>query len=244
MPETVPLYNFPVRKRTFAQFLPSHFPGTIQGKPESPVGKSQSRVTLLTAFPRGLAPHLGPNPKRVFSSRPDHGSFQQGHTGLENCSLAVFSNAVPLPCNLLRSWNSHERRTTVSAFVLERAPGSFAGVEFPGPAIRFIEEKQEKALGADAKELASLRFSIVITAKWEADGDEDPQRRQELRMELESLRARYFDKIDQIAMAFGVSIAMSVKDEVERRVTLPLSRILEEAAATDLDDFDHSPADI
>jgi hypothetical protein len=37
---------------------------------------------------------------------------------------------------------------------------------------------------------------------------------------------------------------MSVKDEVERRVTLPLSRILEEAAATDLDDFDHSPADI
>ena len=48
------------------------------------------------------------------------------------------------------------------------------------------------------------------------------ERRKELRAELDSLRTRYFDKIDRIAMSFGVDIAMKIKDEVEQRVTLPL----------------------
>ena len=132
----------------------------------------------------------------------------------------------------------------MSAFVLDRAPVSLAGIEFPGPAIRFIEEKLEKALADSVEELAGLRFSIVITAKWEASREECPDRRRELRDELETLRTRYSDKIDQIAMTFGVAVAISVKDEVERTITLPLSRILAEAAAPMTDDCDRSLFDI
>ena len=107
-------------------------------------------------------------------------------------------------------------------FTLEQAFDLYTGVEVAGPATRFIEEQQEKLLAADVEELAALRFGIVLTAKWEADRDEDPQHRQELRVELTDLRTRYFDKVDHIAMSFGVPIAMKVKDEVEHRVTMPL----------------------
>ena len=110
----------------------------------------------------------------------------------------------------------------MSPFTLEQSFDLFTGVDIPGPATRFIEEKNEQLLAADAEELAALRFSIVLTAKWEADRDEEPQRRNELRIELVNLRARYFDKIDRIAMAFGVAIAMKVKEDVEQRITLPL----------------------
>jgi len=110
----------------------------------------------------------------------------------------------------------------MSPITLEQAFYLFTGVDVPGPATRFIEEKQEQLLAAAAEELAALRFSIVLTARWEADRDEDPQRRMELRAELESLRACYFDKIDRIAMSLGVDIAMKVKQEVEQTVTHPL----------------------
>jgi len=132
----------------------------------------------------------------------------------------------------------------VLASVLENDSPSCGGEDSRVPTARLLEEIQEKALAADAEELAALRFSIVITARWEADGSEDPQRRAELREELEDLRTRYFDKIDHIAMTFGVSIAMSVKDEVEHRVTLPLSRILAEAASDETSELDDSRIDI
>jgi len=119
----------------------------------------------------------------------------------------------------------------ISPFTLEKAFDLYTGVEVPGPATRFIEEKQEQMLAADIEELAALRFSIVITARWESDRDEDPQRRKELRSELENLRWRYFEKIDNIAMAFGVAAAMKAKDVVERRVTLPLREKLVDAAS-------------
>ena len=117
----------------------------------------------------------------------------------------------------------------MSAFALEKAPDLCTGFDSAGPATRFIEEKQEQQLSADVEELAGLRFSIVITARWEASPDEDPRRKKELRAELEDLRARYFDKLDRIAMAFGVATAIQIKDEVERRVTLPLHMNLAEA---------------
>jgi hypothetical protein len=110
----------------------------------------------------------------------------------------------------------------MSAITLEKSFDNLTGFDTAGPATRFIEEKQEQLLAADVEALAGLRFSIVLTAKWEGDRDEDPGRRKELRAELESLRARYFDKIDHIAMTFGVAIAMQVKEDVERHVTLPL----------------------
>jgi len=117
----------------------------------------------------------------------------------------------------------------VSIFTLEKALDLHTEFDLTGPATRFIEEKQEQILSADIEELASLRFSIVITARWESASDEPPQQRKELRAELEDLRTRYFNKLDQIAMAFGVETAVNVKDEVERRVALPLNCNLAEA---------------
>ena len=81
----------------------------------------------------------------------------------------------------------------------------------------------EESLAASIEELARLRFSIVLTANWEAHGSEDALSRKELRDDLDQLRALYFEKIDRIAMTFGVQQAMDAKDEVERRITVPHS---------------------
>jgi hypothetical protein len=109
-----------------------------------------------------------------------------------------------------------------SPITLEQAFDLFTGVTRPGPATRFVQEQREQLFASEMEELAGLRFSIIITAKWEASGEEDQQRREELRLELEDLRGRYLDKIDRIAMTFGVSRAMQAKEEVERNVTMPL----------------------
>jgi hypothetical protein len=70
-------------------------------------------------------------------------------------------------------------------------------------------------LAAIIDDLAVLRFSIVITAKWEVAETEDDERRLELRNELSDLRCLYFEKLDQIAMTFGIERAMKAKEEVE-----------------------------
>jgi hypothetical protein len=133
---------------------------------------------------------------------------------------------------------SPEGELQMSAPTLEQSFDALTGFDVPGPATRFIAEKHEQLLAADVEELAALRFGIVLTAKWEADRDEDPQQRKELRAELENLHRRYFDLIDRVAMSFGVAIAMKVKDEVERRVTLPLSKKRIEAALREAEE-DH-----
>jgi predicted metal-dependent hydrolase len=104
-------------------------------------------------------------------------------------------------------------------FTSEAASHLRNGVHWPGLTMRVVEEKQEMLLAADIEELASLRASIVLTAKLESKPDEDPRFRRELRVDLENLRWRYFEKIDHIAMAFGVAQAMKARDEVERRVS-------------------------
>jgi len=71
------------------------------------------------------------------------------------------------------------------------------------------------------EELARLRFAILLTARWEASDAEDPERRKELLVELADLRRLYCDKIDEIAMTFGVAQAIKTKTEVERAVVLP-----------------------
>lgn len=90
-----------------------------------------------------------------------------------------------------------------------------------GPASRYAREKQITLLATNIEELAALRLSIVLTAKWEASGTETPERRAELQTDLRHLRRRYFEKIDDIAMTFGVQKAMKAKEEVERTVTVP-----------------------
>lgn len=109
---------------------------------------------------------------------------------------------------------------STSTFV--KAFDTYTGFDSAGPTACYVEETKQSLLAAEIEELARLRLSIVLTAKWEADRDEDEERRKELRGELESLRRHYFEKIDHIAMAFSVADAMKAKEQVERGVTLPL----------------------
>jgi hypothetical protein len=90
-----------------------------------------------------------------------------------------------------------------------------------GPASRYVKESREAMLAYESEELAALRFSIILTAKWEASDDEDPQQRAELRADLSLLRRHFDDKIDEMAMTFGVEEAMKAKDTVERTVGVP-----------------------
>ena len=71
------------------------------------------------------------------------------------------------------------------------------------------------------EELGRLRFAVLLTARWEATGGESPEQRKELLQELRELRRLYGDKIDEIAMIYGVAEAMHAKEEIERTVTLP-----------------------
>jgi hypothetical protein len=91
-----------------------------------------------------------------------------------------------------------------------------------GPASRYIRETRIEMLEYESEELAALRFSIILTARWAASDDEVPGRRAELRGELAQLRKHYGDKIDEIAMTFGVQQAIHTADEVERTVVVPL----------------------
>jgi hypothetical protein len=91
-----------------------------------------------------------------------------------------------------------------------------------GPASRYVHEKQKVSLASNIDELAGLRFSIILTALWEASTNVDVEHRNELRSELDGLRRNYSGKIDEIAMTFGVQNAMKAQKEVERTVAIPL----------------------
>jgi len=90
-----------------------------------------------------------------------------------------------------------------------------------GPASRYIRETRDELLTYETEELAAVRFSIILTARWVASDDETAERRAELRGELELLRKHYGDKIDEIAMTYGVQQAIESRDEVERTVIVP-----------------------
>jgi hypothetical protein len=105
----------------------------------------------------------------------------------------------------------------MSAQILH-APLDEAAME---PATIYIRETRDELLAYEKDELAALRFSIILTARWEHSGRETPDRRAELGADLALLRNHYEDKIDEIAMTFGVEQAMKVKAEVERTVFVP-----------------------
>lgn len=89
------------------------------------------------------------------------------------------------------------------------------------PGTRSSEVRPDDPLDALIDELAGLRFSLILTARWEASSTEDWGRREELRARLATLRRRYADKIDEIAMTFGVPDAMRAQEYVERSVAVP-----------------------
>lgn len=90
-----------------------------------------------------------------------------------------------------------------------------------GPASIYIRETREALLAYETEELGALRFSIILTARWEASDEECPEQRAELRADLALLRRHYDDKVDEIAMTFGVAEAMRAKERVERTVKVP-----------------------
>lgn len=92
------------------------------------------------------------------------------------------------------------------------------------------------SLAARIEELARLRFSIVLTAKWESSECEDLLYRKELRGDLHQLNALYFEKIDEIAMAFGVQAAIDAKERVEREVNIPQGAKVGALRVNELDD--------
>jgi hypothetical protein len=91
------------------------------------------------------------------------------------------------------------------------------------PASVHVRLKRETNLAAMTEELAGLRFSIILLARWEAACNMDPQSLAALRRELAELRRLYMDKIDALAMTFGVQQAMETKTTVERTVVVPKS---------------------
>jgi len=102
------------------------------------------------------------------------------------------------------------------------------------PASQRTHEQAEPHLAVVTGELATLRFSVILTAKWVSSEVESAERSTELRNELVELRRLYDDKIDQIAMTFGVQRAIKAKEEVERTVTL--SRGIKSRTAPDQDE--------
>jgi hypothetical protein len=101
---------------------------------------------------------------------------------------------------------------------LQHAPLDLAA---NGPASRYIRETSIELLDYEIEELAALRFSIILTARWAASDNETPDRRAELRDELALLRKHFGDKVDEIAMIFGVQQAIETQNQVERAVVVP-----------------------
>jgi hypothetical protein len=89
------------------------------------------------------------------------------------------------------------------------------------PASRFVLEQYQPSLADAVEQLVALRFSIVLSAKWESSGILSGHAKTELRDELRQLRSRYSDKIDEIAMNYGVQAAMDAREGVERGVIVP-----------------------
>jgi hypothetical protein len=71
------------------------------------------------------------------------------------------------------------------------------------------------------QELAGLRFSILLLARWESGRAMDAASLKGLRKELAELRTLYEDKVDSLAMSFGVQQAMETQRRVERSVQVP-----------------------
>jgi hypothetical protein len=106
------------------------------------------------------------------------------------------------------------------------------------PASKNVIEKQEVLLIEEIEDLGALRFAIILTSRWAASDSESPERRAELRSDLALLRKRYSNKIDEIAMMFGVGQSMKAKDEVERTVIVPRDIVSMEAPSDYSEEFD------
>jgi hypothetical protein len=84
-----------------------------------------------------------------------------------------------------------------------------------------VLEHRPDSLSGAVEQLAGLRFSILLSAKWLGSGALTGHARTELQDELRQLRTRYSNKIDEIAINYGVRAAMLAQAGVEREVGVP-----------------------
>ena len=66
--------------------------------------------------------------------------------------------------------------------------------------------------------LQRLRFTIVTKARTMGDSRTPKSDRAQLNTELTELRARYLNKVDEIAMQLGVAEALNIKKQVEKEI--------------------------
>lgn len=90
-----------------------------------------------------------------------------------------------------------------------------------GPASPYILAHRPEGLSGAVEQLAGLRFSILLSAKWLGSGVLTGHAQTELRDELRQLRTKYSNKIDEIAINYGVQAAMVAVDGVEHEVRVP-----------------------
>ena len=101
------------------------------------------------------------------------------------------------------------------------------------------QEKSAGPLTALTEKLGELRFFIILTARWESSNDVDREERSVMRSDLLRLRKQYSDKIDEIAMSFGVQQAMNAQREVEHSIHVPAE--IRPSSCMDLIDDDEDP---
>lgn len=71
------------------------------------------------------------------------------------------------------------------------------------------------------EKLASLRYLIILTARWAGSDSIGHERRTVMNRDLVRLRRAYSLLIDDIAMNFGIPAAMDAQNEIESNVVVP-----------------------
>ena len=79
----------------------------------------------------------------------------------------------------------------------------------------------QRSLTALNEKLASVRYLIILTARWAESDSIGRERRRQMNRDLVRLRKEYSALIDDVAMNFGIQAAMDAKEGVERNVMVP-----------------------
>jgi hypothetical protein len=89
------------------------------------------------------------------------------------------------------------------------------------PDSRYAYDDAEALLAGSTEQLARLRLTIILVARWEPSSGVTLKRRKEMHTELTRLRGLYLGMVDELAMAYGVHQALMTRNYVERTVCVP-----------------------
>ena len=100
-------------------------------------------------------------------------------------------------------------------------PSPTPAVVLIDPDSRYAYDDAEALLAGSTDQLARLRFTTILVARWEPSSGVTSHRRKEMRTELTRLRNLYLGMVDELAMAYGVHHALMTRNYVERTVCIP-----------------------